>query len=124
MKLRIHNNCIRLRLSQTEVDQIAKGNPIHEKLEFPSEIGTLFFYALVPNPDIDAVLATFANNEILIQVPDRELIEWAKSDRVGIHESIKTTAESNLRVDVEKDFQCLHKRPGEDESDNFPHPAA
>ena len=124
MKLRIHNNSIRLRLSQTEVDQLAQGRPLHEKLDFPLEYGNTFFYSLVPNPDIDAVMATFSNNEILIQLPSTEVIEWAISDRVGINKSIRTTTGSHLTVDIEKDFQCLHKRPGEDESDNFPHPAA
>lgn len=124
MKLRIHNNCIRLRLSQTEVDQLAQGKSVREKLNFPLENSNNFFYGLVPNPAIDVVSATFTNNEILIQLPTSELIEWAKSDRVGINKSIKTPVEGNLTIDIEKDFQCLHKRPGEDESDNFPHPAA
>jgi len=106
------------------VDQIARGKPVNEKLEFPLENGNSFFYALVPNPDIDAILIKFANNEILIQLPNTEMMEWAKSDRVGINKLIKTGAEGILMVDIEKDFQCLHKRPGEDERDNFPHPAA
>ena len=46
--------------------------------------------------------------------------EWANSDRV----SLVNKSENGISVLIEKDFQCLHKRPDEDESQNFPNPLA
>jgi len=45
MKLRMHNNSIRLRLSMAEVEEIAKGNPVQETLEFDGDGSNNFVYS-------------------------------------------------------------------------------
>ncbi|MEX2511431.1 MAG: hypothetical protein WD398_00885 [Cyclobacteriaceae bacterium] len=122
MKIRIHKNSIRLRLSQTEVDQIGKGDSLVENLCFPDEETPDFCYALVTNKEIPSISAGFSGRKIEIKVPSTDASNWAHSDQVGLEALLKINDKGDLHISIEKDFQCLHKRPGEDETDNFPHP--
>ncbi|MEX0883031.1 MAG: hypothetical protein WDZ72_06105 [Cyclobacteriaceae bacterium] len=123
MKLRIHKNLIRLRLSQTEVDQIGQGDAIIETLYFPGQEANDFCYALSPTERLPSISARFSDRKIEIKVPISEASNWAHSEQVGMEASLKINDQVDLHISIEKDFQCLHKRPGEDESDNFPNSA-
>lgn len=120
MKLRIHNNSIRLRLSQPEVEKIAGGQFIMETLETGGGRENNFSYSLMPLENCPEIGAEFEQNNLKIYLPQDQADEWANSDQV----SLKQVSHTGLIVLIEKDFQCLHKRPGEDESKNFPHPLA
>lgn len=120
MKLRIHKNSIRLRLSQTEVEKIAEGQAITERLEIGGAAEDTFSYSLAPMDRCDKISAEFAQNKLQIVFPKPQAEEWANSETVGVTE----LAGNGLSILIEKDFQCLHKRPGEDESDNFHNPLA
>jgi hypothetical protein len=50
--------------------------------------------------------------------------DWANSVREGIYYDQGVSEDTILKILIEKDFQCLHKRAGEDETDNFPNPRA
>lgn len=120
MKLRIHKNSIRLRLSQGEVDEISQGNPIHELVEMGGLGSQDFGYHLVPTDGSEEIYAVYANNQLDVFFPLHQATHWAQSETV----SVITPSESKLAILIEKDFQCLHERPGEDESNNFPNPSA
>ena len=120
MKLRIHKNSIRLRLSQPEVDEISKGQSIHELVEIGESEGQSFGYRLLPTDGIDEIYAAYVRNRLDIFFPREKATDWARTEEI----SISNSPGSTLSILIEKDFQCLHQRPGEDESANFPNPSA
>ncbi|MFC4874390.1 DUF7009 family protein [Negadavirga shengliensis] len=122
MKLRIHKNSVRLRLSQTEVDRIGKGLPVKESLVLPGGDTNVLSYWLQTDDKAQEIGVQFAENTILVTVPPALASSWAFSDQVGMESNFRIADDHELYLLIEKDFQCLHKRPGEDESDNFPHP--
>jgi hypothetical protein len=123
MKLRIHKNTIRLRLSQTEVNQLGQGVEIIEELRFPGPYPP-FAYALKIQGEGDEITISHEAPRLFIFLPASKIKVWAGSDQVGITENILLDDGLILRVLIEKDFQCLHQRPNEDEKDNFPNPQA
>ena len=121
MKLRIKGNSIRLRLTQGEVQRIGAGQEVREEVGFGT--GT-FAYTLTVDASIPAVDAQFYGQEIQVRIPAGQATAWAHSDQVGMEESVPGSEGQWLHVLIEKDFQCLHQRPNEDESDHFKNPAA
>lgn len=120
MKLRIHNNSIRLRLSQTEVAQLALGRPIHQELNLGEK--QVLQYALVPDQTEKTIQARFAGQKLEISAPLSLLTTWAKTEEISLKQLQEEGSMQETLILIEKDFQCLHQRPNEDESDNFPNP--
>jgi hypothetical protein len=52
-----------------------------------------------------------------------DIQQWAESEQVSIRSDKLLDDGEELRILIEKDFQCLAPRE-EDESDMFPHPDA
>lgn len=121
MKLRIKGDSLRLRLSQTELQTFAETGRVADSIRFPG--GRSLSYVLTKDAVVGEVTADFAEDAITVRLPAALAQEWAGSDRVGM-EQRQVLEGGELRLLIEKDFQCLTERPGEDESDNFPHPLA
>ncbi|HEX8530305.1 MAG TPA: hypothetical protein VF646_09795 [Cytophagales bacterium] len=121
MKLRIKGNSIRLRLTQREIGQVGAGQTVREEVCFATG---LFAYALLTDPNIEVPDAGFREGELRVRLPADLAARWAFSDQVGIETQVAGRDGHALHLLIEKDFQCLHKRPGEDESDHFKNPAA
>ncbi|UXP32468.1 hypothetical protein N6H18_00570 [Reichenbachiella agarivorans] len=117
MKLRILNNSIRLRLNQTEVNTFAQEGIVSAELQFG--INSLV-YSLKRDHKSQKVEANFEGNEISILVPVAIADQWILPEEVGF----ENDDQAKVKLLIEKDFQCLHKRPNEDESDSFPNPLA
>jgi hypothetical protein len=49
---------------------------------------------------------------------------WASTEKAGFETQQEIGNGKSLRILVEKDFACLERRDGEDESDAFPHPVS
>jgi len=122
LKLRILDNSIRLRLTQSEVLLAAAGGPVRGTVSFGG--GSRFDYLLSSGAQSAGVGASFSGHELTVTVPGDELRRWAESDAVSIEGSQPAAGAGDLRILVEKDFACLAPRAGEDESDMFPHPEA
>ena len=118
LKLRIHGNSIRLRLSRSEVELCASQGYLRSSLDFGA-MGR-FDYSLETSEDFTFRCA-YGSDGILVTVPRNVLNDWASSDRVEISSTIKVSEEATLQLLVEKDFQCLHKDEV-DNSDSFPNP--
>ncbi|MGB3464104.1 MAG: hypothetical protein WBA74_02500 [Cyclobacteriaceae bacterium] len=115
MKLRILGNKLRFRLTQQEVKDLAEGQKVSAFVDFPGS--DQLQYALYPDTQISAIAAIYAHHQIKISVPVNLLTGWDTDMREGLYHS-----DDRLDISIEKDFKCLHKRPGEDESDNYPNP--
>ena len=116
MKLRIQDNSIRFRLSQSEVTNFGIDGAVMGKVEFPG--GNTLVYRLTQAPILSGNLI---NNIVTIALPEQKVQEWLNTDQVGIKGNLTLENEDNLSILVEKDFKCLTER-GEDESDLFPNP--
>lgn len=121
MKIRIRGNSIRLRLMQTEVENVDAGQVVQETVPFGKGKPS-FRYALYTGVETDKILATYDDHTLRIGIPQKQAQQWARTGQVGLEENIVWEDGTTLHILVEKDFQCLHKRPAEDESDNFPNP--
>lgn len=114
MKLRIHGNALRLRLSQSEVARFAEQGRIEDTVDFGP--GMQLTYAL-ESSELASPQATFRDGSLRIQVPRAASQEWATTNRVGI------SGGEHVSITIEKDFQCLHG-PDARDPDAFPNPLA
>jgi regulator of replication initiation timing len=117
MKLRILSNSLRLRLSQTEIETLKSEHQVSGKTNFSN---SEFIYSLIINDSEENVSAEFENGHLKVKLAKTIAADWIESEQVDI----KNTDDSFIKILIEKDFQCLHERTGEDESDSFPNPLA
>jgi hypothetical protein len=117
MKLRIHGNAIRLRLSRPEVVQFSTGSRVESSVQFPD--GSALVYALEQDPAARDLIARYDGRAIIVSAPRSLIAAWAESDQVGMSKS-----DGQLEIVVEKDFQCLHKGDAAKDPNAYPNPAA
>lgn len=120
LKLRIRDNSIRLRLTRGEVDRLAGEGRVTSTVAFPG--GARLEYAVESAADATQPDARYEHDRVQVTLPRAEVRDWAGSDRVSIAGEQPLGDGDALKILVEKDFACLAPRPGEDESDMFPHP--
>ena len=61
---------------------------------------------------------------MLVQIPRAVVAAWATTEQVSIQADLPLGDGESLQLLIEKDFECLAPRDGEDESDMYPHPGA
>ncbi|WP_353717974.1 hypothetical protein [Dyadobacter sp. 676] len=117
MKIRIHRNSVRFRLSKTEVGKLEKEGYLEETTDFgPAQLG----YA-VQKSDGTGLQARFDRNKIMLEIPATLLEGWADNDTVGFEEHMPLPDGGSLYLLIEKDFKCLDN-VREDQSDNYDNP--
>ena len=122
MKLRVLDNSIRLRLTRTEVDAVNDDGLVKGRVQFAGS--NSFDYVLESSPATVQPEAHISNNVLTVRLPQADVRKWARSEQVSIQSDQLLDDGERLNILVEKDFQCLAPREGEDESDMFPHPEA
>jgi hypothetical protein len=117
MKLRLHGNSVRLRLTRPDVERLRQAGVVEEPVEFGS--GEVLAYRLQSRQQPGPVEALFRDGVMTVTVPEEAAQPWAGSDEVGLY-----ARNGSLSISIEKDFRCL-TRPLEDERerDAYPHPA-
>jgi Family of unknown function (DUF7009) len=119
MKLRIKGSSLRLRLTQGEVRQLETEGEVSEQVQFGA--GAKLTYRLATDAKSSAISAGYGDNVINIRVPQNVARTWASTDQVTLSHT-EPVPDGDLRIVIEKDWNCLAPRSEEDESDNFPHP--
>ena len=119
MKIRIRGNTLRLRLTQTELDTFAKDGVVTDMTKFSDN--HIMQYTLEKTSE-SQLSSSFENNTIRTFFPQGRIFEWTKTDLVGIDNG--DPDQDKLYILVEKDFQCLKPRSGEEDIDSFPNPMA
>lgn len=119
MKLRILGNKLRFRLTQIEVKELTNGLTVSDSVDFP--IGESLIYSVASDEGISEMSASFKEEIIRVMIPSGDLKNWENDNREGVYHTIQSEI-GPFEIAVEKDFKCLHKRPGEDETDNYPNP--
>ncbi len=120
MKLRIRDDSLRLRLGQTEVTKIARGEAVEGCMHLPG--GNAFRYRLEGVSDAASDVLGDGSG-LTVRVAADTLGDWARGDSVSLALQC-AGANAHLDVLIEKDFACLTARDGDDDADSFPHPEA
>ena len=120
MKLRVRDNSIRLRLTQTEVATAKDDGLVRGRVRFGGN--NSFEYVFESSPATVKPEAHISNNVLTVRIPRLDVQQWAESEQVSIMSEQNLDDGDQLKILVEKDFVCLAPREGEDESDMFPNP--
>ncbi len=112
MKIRIKDNSIRFRLTQSEVAELGKNGIVSSFTEF---VDRPFIYA-IERTDDDALTAAFIENKMVMKMPSAMVDELVSTDTVGFDGQAGL-----VKLLVEKDFVCIDNTM-EDQSDNYPNP--
>ena len=122
MKLRLLDDSIRLRLSQSEVVAVDASGSVEGQTRFPN--GAAFRFALEAAPE-DTASARFDGGRLVVALPRSDINAWAHDDSaVSLREEIALADSATLKLLVEKDFRCIGGRDDEDQSDLFVNPEA
>lgn len=112
MKIRIKDDSVRFRLTQSEVQELGKNGFISSSTQFTERP---FIYMIKRTNDTE-LSADFIENTILMKIPEAMVEEFVNTDKIGFEgESGK------VKLLVEKDFVCIDNTI-EDQSDNYPNP--
>ena len=122
MKLRIHGNSIRFRLSQSEVASLASEGRLEESVQLTPAKSDLLTYVLEKSSQCREVRAWRSDCKIGVTLPDGLVRSWATTDQVGIEQTQPVGEGALLHIAIEKDFRCPHSNTHEGEGDNFPNP--
>lgn len=119
MKLRILGNSVRVRLARREVRVLASGQPIEQTTVFsPSSKLVLSVESCL---EAERAVAIFADHRLSLRLPLAEVRQWAETEQVGIEAQQPIGDGQSLHILIEKDFECLQPRAGDD-TDAFPNP--
>ena len=118
MKLRLRGQSLRLRLTRSEVAQLANAGRVEEEIQFGPKAGSRLGYGLQLSASHEQITAEFQQQQITVLLPAAAGRRWATDDTVGLY----ADGPGGLRLVVEKDFKCLELRPHEDDSDAYEHP--
>lgn len=120
MKMRILDQSIRFRLTQSEVQQFDQQGHVETHILFAPNATQKLSYRIAQDDQATEVFADYLDHTVTVHVPHSIAQRWIHSDEVSFS-TPKATTES-VFVLVEKDFQCLNPREGNDDQDTFPHP--
>ena len=125
MKLRFTPNSVRLRLNQTEVTKFAESGLLSERVDFPGPTPTSFVYSLRLATDSGQGLAHLEKGAFTVTVPREQAKIWANTPKeVGLYYKHDLPGGRNLRISIEKDFQCVDGPPEEHDPAAYPNLAA
>lgn len=121
MKLRIHNDSIRLRLTVSEVARIGAGRSVLATTRLPG--GGAFTYALVTTRE-PSLSASLDGHTLTVRLPAAQASAWAADPQ---RVTLRGEADERWGMPtllVEKDFACLALRAEDHGADLFVNPRA
>jgi hypothetical protein len=121
MKLRIQGNSIRLRISRSELEQLAETGYLEETIYFGAD--SALIYALAQDETVKDVGVESVPGSVTVLLPEFAVRAWSATEQVGIAGDVDLGGRGILSVLVEKDFACLDRGDSEN-ADTFPNPLA
>ncbi len=118
MKLRIQADSLRIRLTQTEVAQLAGGNAVTQATSFSPTAQLIT--SVETSASASAASARLEGSQLAIVLPLEPVRRWAHSEQVSIPAEQRIDDKRSLSILIEKDFECLHHT--EENQDAFPNP--
>jgi hypothetical protein len=120
VKLRIHGNSIRLRLTRSEVERFAHDGSIESVLNFGPAPARHLSYGLVTSPQPECMAVKYSPDRITIFVSPALAKDWTTTERIAISDRQPLSDEAHLDILVEKEFGRL--RDAQPDPDLYPNP--
>lgn len=115
MKLRIEDDTLRLRLSQSEVNEFATQGRVEGAVHFGPNPAQRLTYALERGserpqtmPDEEPVQIHYEPGALTVLVPFTLAKAWVETDQNGFSHDLPLAENQRLRILVEKDLDCKH----------------
>jgi hypothetical protein len=105
MKLRIQNNSLRFRLTQSEVMRLMETGQVEDEVRFTAD--RALHYSVASNKALKNIKVEYAADCLRVLLPAPSVLAWAESDQVCIANH-GGAGHGRVQVLVEKDFPCLH----------------
>lgn len=121
MKLRIHENSLRIRVTRPELEALRHDRSIAHELIIGADSRLEYRLELTES---GALRAELSGSRITVRVPESMALSWFDESAVSIEGSQQIGENAQLQLLVEKDFQCLIPRENEDQSEYFENPAS
>src|ERR1041385_2527653 len=120
MKLRIHANSIRLRLTKTEIARFAAEGQVEGVLTYGDGVSERLNYGIRSSLSAATLSLDVAPNRVVILVPASQAAEWVQSERISVEGVCQIKSGPELRILVEKEFRRLHGATAD--PDLYPNP--
>jgi hypothetical protein len=121
MKLRLKDNSLRLRVSQSELARLIDAGHIESSIYFAQDETSKFTYALELDPAAERTALRYAPHNVTVVVATAEAVLWGKTEQVGIYATVDIGPRGSVDILVEKDYACLDLSDAEN-ADTFPNP--
>jgi len=124
MKLRIHGNSLRFRVSRGEVETLHRGEPLEGRIAVGPAESECLVYRIVPDSlaASDALMhADMNQNTLTLHVPSQTIRNWRDGHELGLEDQ-RNWDGGSLRILLEKDMQRLNPKNGEEPGDVYPNP--
>jgi hypothetical protein len=119
MKMRFRKNSLRLRVNRPEVENLAAGGALEERVDFP---GSARLSYVLESSSAPAPEASFQDGVIRISAPDWQIKDWARGEAIGLYFHL-ADEHAALKVAIEKDLECVEGPAEERDPDAFSRPA-
>jgi hypothetical protein len=123
MKVRIKDNSLRFRVTQSELASLMAGGRLEQTIYFSPAEDSRLTYALEQQSSSSSTTLRYQPHEVAIVLSTAELKAWGESIQVGIYAAADLGSNGVLDLVVEKDFACLDLSDAENK-DTFPNPNA
>jgi len=110
---------MRLRISPSEMKRLLSEGRIEETIHFGPEPDARLTYALEQSASKIEMAVRYRPQEVTVILSTENARSWAEGDEVGIYGSFNV-GHGQLELVIEKDFACLDRREGNE--DTFPNP--
>lgn len=100
---------------------IADGGLAQDSVEFAPGVRLTYRVQVVPD---GVVGASYEGHCVNVVLPQPVVDQWRQPEEVSIEAEQPLADGQSLRILVEKDFECLAPREGEDQGGLFPNPSA
>ena len=107
MKLRIEDNSLRLRLSETEVQEFAETGRVTAVVSLGRTAAESLTYVL-ERAETEDFRVAYGAGTITVQVPAAKAAHWTTTDQNGISATLMLSGEQSLKILIEKDLDCRH----------------
>ncbi|UOQ73111.1 DUF7009 family protein [Hymenobacter cellulosilyticus] len=107
MKLRLEDNSLRLRLSESEVQQFAETGRVAVALPLGPTAHDSLTYAL-ERAENEEFRITHGAGAITVKVPAALANHWTSTDQNGLSATLMMAGDQPLKILVEKDLDCRH----------------
>jgi len=122
MKLRIKDNSLRFRVTQSEMVGLIETGRIEKTVFLGPDEKSRWTYALEHQPSSTCATLRYEAPELTVVLSTADVRTWGPSDEVGIYATVDLGAHGNLDILVEKDYACLDSSDANNH-DTFPNPA-